>query len=59
MNEGRIIEEGIPRILAQNPNSEYAKLLELDREVIRETWSTKNWTGLRIEDGILVTSDCE
>ena len=50
---GRIVEDGNPIELAQQPGSAYAKLLEAERAV-SELWSGPGWRALALDDGSLV-----
>jgi ATP-binding cassette subfamily B protein len=51
IESGRIVEDGHPRLLAARASSRYAALLEAERAVQREIWSSAAWTHWHVEDG--------
>ena len=53
LDAGRIIEDGNPDDLAQQPGSVYAKMLEAERAV-SELWSGQGWRAWRLDHGSLV-----
>jgi ABC-type bacteriocin/lantibiotic exporter with double-glycine peptidase domain len=57
IERGRIIEQGVPRTLREQPNSRYRALLAEEHAVQRDFWSHPIWRRLRMIDGaILETS---
>lgn len=57
--EGRIVEDGDPRRLALDPTSRYRALLDAERRVQEDIWSSPIWTHWRIENGELATERAE
>jgi len=54
--EGRLVEDGVPAVLAQQPGTRYAALLEAERRVHSATWSPSSptaWRRLRMVKGVL------
>jgi len=54
IEEGRIVEDGLPSALAAREGSRYAALLEAEERVRRDFWSGGFWKRLRMEDGRLL-----
>jgi ABC-type transport system involved in cytochrome bd biosynthesis fused ATPase/permease subunit len=54
VENGRIVEDGIPADLARQANSRYRALLEAEESVREGSWSGGHWRHLRLEDGRLV-----
>jgi ABC-type bacteriocin/lantibiotic exporter with double-glycine peptidase domain len=50
---GKIVEDGSPVLLADNPGSRYRALLAAERALRRETWGGSSWRRLRLENGLL------
>jgi ABC-type bacteriocin/lantibiotic exporter with double-glycine peptidase domain len=48
---GRIVEDGAPAELADNPDSLYRALLDAETQVHAEIWSDPRWRRLRMERG--------
>jgi ABC-type bacteriocin/lantibiotic exporter with double-glycine peptidase domain len=53
IENGKIVEDGLPAVLAQDPDSRYRALLDAERALRRDTWSHAGWRRLRLENGIL------
>ncbi len=51
MDEGRIIEDGPPTVLAAREGSRYRALLETEAQVRQELWASAAWRRLRMVDG--------
>jgi ABC-type bacteriocin/lantibiotic exporter with double-glycine peptidase domain len=54
VENGRIVEDGVPAELARQANSRYRTLLEAEESVREGSWSSGHWRHLRLEDGRLV-----
>jgi ATP-binding cassette subfamily B protein len=54
LESGRIVEDGNPRALAQDPNSRLHQMLAAEHEVREGLWSAGGWRRLRLENGILI-----
>ncbi|HKW98362.1 MAG TPA: ATP-binding cassette domain-containing protein [Bryobacteraceae bacterium] len=54
IEQGHIVEDGVPAKLAQNPASRYRALLDAEQAVVRGLWSDKEWRRLWLESGELV-----
>jgi ATP-binding cassette subfamily B protein len=53
MENGRIVENDSPRVLADRRDSRFAAWLQAEREVLQTTWGGPNWQRLRLQDGRL------
>ena len=53
VEEGRIVEDGVPAELAGRSDSRYRGLLEAEDAVRNDLWSSSNWRQLRLEEGRL------
>jgi len=53
VEHGRILEQGSPRELHDNPDSRYRALLDQESAVGRHMWSHRMWRRLRISGGVL------
>jgi ATP-binding cassette subfamily B protein len=53
MDAGTIVEQGVPRVLAERTGSRYRTLLEAERDVLRDRWSGREWRRLRMTAGRL------
>jgi ABC-type bacteriocin/lantibiotic exporter with double-glycine peptidase domain len=53
VEEGRIVADGAPSVLAATPASRYAALLAAEAEAWARTWSNPVWRRLRLADGRL------
>ena len=56
MGGGRIVEDGSPRALGDDPDSRYRHLLDSERDLAR-TWSGGDWRRWRILDGLIREND--
>jgi ABC-type bacteriocin/lantibiotic exporter with double-glycine peptidase domain len=54
LEDGKIVEDGDPRALFQNPESRLRAMLDAERSVREELWSGSEWRHLRLEDGVLI-----
>ncbi len=57
IDQGRIIEDGAPQELINNPESRYLSLLNAEDAVRRELWSHADWQRITIEGGKLETGE--
>lgn len=53
MHDGRLVEEGAPRTLADCPGSRYATLVSLDAQARESLWNHADWRRLWLEDGAI------
>jgi len=53
LDEGRIVEDGRPAVLAQDPSSRFRSLLDAEEEVQSGLWSSAQWRRLRLAAGSL------
>ncbi len=54
IENGRIVEDGSPVVLAADGGSRYSRMLA-DEDAVRQMWMSQTvWRGLRIEDGAVV-----
>jgi ATP-binding cassette subfamily B protein len=53
IENGRIIEDGAPATLAQQPGTRYRNLLEAEAQVRQGLWEGAGWRKMIIDDGIL------
>jgi ABC-type multidrug transport system fused ATPase/permease subunit len=51
LDQGRIVEDGSPIVLAGTPESAYAQLLAAERAVRTELWADSRWRRWHLEDG--------
>jgi len=58
IEEGRIVEDGIPTDLVAQPGSRYGALLEAEEAVRQGLWSHGMWRRLWLDGGQLVEDDC-
>ena len=54
LEEGRIVEDGSPRTLSEDPESRFARMLAAEYQVREGLWSGGDWRRLRLEDGVLI-----
>jgi ATP-binding cassette subfamily B protein len=54
IENGQLVESGEPLALSRNPQSRYAALLQAERTVRHDLWSSKDWQRLAMVDGQLV-----
>ncbi|RFO96622.1 ABC transporter permease [Rhodoferax lacus] len=55
VEDGRIVEDGVPLRLAQS-DSRYRALLEAEKQVRQRLWTGANWRRLQLREGQLVDS---
>jgi ATP-binding cassette subfamily B protein len=53
IEQGRIVEQGLPKALRETPGSRYRQLLDAEDSVGRELWSHRQWRRLRLHGGRL------
>ncbi len=51
LDNGRIIEDGVPAALAANPDSRYRLMLDAEEQVRQTLWPDDRWRRLRLENG--------
>jgi ATP-binding cassette subfamily B protein len=51
VDQGRIVEDGVPEELAARPDSAYASLLRAEAAVRTDLWSSARWRRWRLQDG--------
>jgi ATP-binding cassette subfamily B protein len=56
IENGRIVEDGSPGELAEQPGSRYQRLLAAEQAVRRELWASAEWRKFTLADGHLVES---
>jgi len=56
IEEGRIVEDGDPRRLAEDPESRLHAMLRAERRVREELWAGSEWRRLRLENRVLIES---
>ena len=54
IENGHLIEDGVPDQLAAQPESRYGDLLTAETKLRQEMWSSTYWRKLRLENGQLV-----
>jgi ATP-binding cassette subfamily B protein len=57
IDEGRVVEDGDPLDLVQQPGSRYRDLLEAEQAVREGLWLSDEWRRIRLERGRLVEED--
>ncbi|MGB1249008.1 MAG: cysteine peptidase family C39 domain-containing protein [Candidatus Promineifilaceae bacterium] len=53
IDEGQLVEDAAPHVLAQQADSAYRKLLDAEDAVRRGLWESTEWRHLRLENGTL------
>jgi ATP-binding cassette subfamily B protein len=53
VEHGRIVEDGVPRELADRSGSRYRALLDEEQRVHRDLWAHPQWRRVRMQDGTL------
>ena len=53
IEDGRVVEDGAPTILAAQAETRYAQLLEAERVVRNDLWQGGHWRRMRLEGGRL------
>ncbi|WP_143301405.1 hypothetical protein [Candidatus Entotheonella palauensis] len=51
VDEGRIVEDAAPEVLAAQPGSRYSRLLAADQAVQTARWQSAIWRRLRLRGG--------
>jgi ATP-binding cassette subfamily B protein len=54
LHDGRVVEDGPPALLLEQPHSRYRALLEAEEAAGREMWADPRWQRLRLEAGQVV-----
>ena len=54
IEDGKIVEDAPPNILAARPDSRYQALLAAEESVNRDVWEQAEWRQLWMEDGELI-----
>ncbi|PWU08910.1 MAG: ABC transporter permease [Terriglobia bacterium] len=57
VEQGRIVEDGNPRVLAGDPDSRFRALLNAEDAVRRGLWSSAMWRRVRISEGKLAEQE--
>jgi ATP-binding cassette subfamily B protein len=57
IENGRIVEDGVPATLATDRSSRYRKLLDAEDSVRHSLWSSVHWRRLRLDDGKLTEDE--
>jgi ATP-binding cassette subfamily B protein len=57
VDDGRVVEDGSPALLAATPGSRYRALLDAEEAVRVGLWSSERWRRLRLQDGKLTERD--
>jgi ATP-binding cassette subfamily B protein len=50
---GRIVEDGSPRRLSEDPSSRYGAMLRSERAVLETMWGSGTWRRWRLEGGLI------
>jgi ATP-binding cassette subfamily B protein len=50
---GRIVEDGRPAELLENPQSRYRRMLDAEASVRERLWASAEWRQLMLDDGKL------
>ena len=53
LEAGRIVEQGVPRLLRENADSRYRMLLRREEEAQRTVWGNRAWRRMRLDRGAL------
>jgi ABC-type bacteriocin/lantibiotic exporter with double-glycine peptidase domain len=53
VHEGRIVEDGDPRVLAEEAGSRYAAMMRAEENVRERLWRSKRWRRLTLDHGRL------
>lgn len=57
IEQGKIIEDNVPTILATDPNSRFSKLLAAERSLSDDIWGAKFWQRKRLVGGQFLQSE--
>jgi ATP-binding cassette subfamily B protein len=55
VHDGRLVEDGDPRVLASQPGSHYASMLATEKAVHDDFWGAPQWRRLWLDRGTLTT----
>jgi ABC-type bacteriocin/lantibiotic exporter with double-glycine peptidase domain len=55
LEDGRVVEDGDPNKLAQNPESRFQAMLEAESAIREEFWNGAEWRHLRLHNGQLTS----
>lgn len=55
VENGRVVEDAKPADLAMRPGSRYREMLDVELEIGRDVWNSRDWTRLRLDDGALIS----
>lgn len=53
VENARVVEQGVPQALMNQPGSRYAAMVAEATRADRTVWSSSGWRRLRLEDGVL------
>jgi len=53
VEQGRILEQGAPKVLYESQGSRYRQLLDQEKALRKELWSHALWRRLRLQNGVL------
>ena len=53
IDQGRIIQDGRPTELAQQPGSRFQSMLQAERSIREQIWATSDWRHFKLEEGVL------
>ena len=53
IEDGRVVEDDAPSVLARTPDSRYGAMLVAELEVRTGMWASADWRRLHLRDGIL------
>lgn len=59
LEDGRIVEDGIPAQLREQPESRYTKLVKSENRLWQEIWGKAEWRRVSLENGVLHEADRE
>jgi ATP-binding cassette subfamily B protein len=54
LDDGKIVEDGVPAVLLARPGSHYARLAEAEARVAKAWWSGAVWRRMHLRDGRVV-----
>jgi ATP-binding cassette subfamily B protein len=54
LEDGRVVEDGHPARLQEQPGSRYSKLVQSEDQLWQEIWGRPEWRKLRLENGVLL-----
>jgi ATP-binding cassette subfamily B protein len=53
IEEGRVVQDGRPRDLAEQPGSRFHSMLQSERAIREEMWAATDWRHLKLQEGTL------